>query len=619
MTLRMPRQLVTLKVTKLLPNAIPRATATSLLLLALAGCQSASVVAGSPPLPTELLGAQPLAAAAPSDALPTGAPAPGPLLPAVQVRGRALRKGLAFADAAVTVRTLGAGRRSVGEGQTGPDGTYDLTVREALRPGQVLQIEASAGRQRLATLVAAPGGGGTYSLAQLQAGTLDEASTLAILLLNQQLDGAGGLEGQAAAAVLAAFDTVRVAATRLLSTAGDAFAEAVAAALTTEGPAPLPPDLRQQLEALPAFADLQAALKAADNQLAGARPTNDQPKAPDAGTRRSGGGSGDREVSDPLAALAIEERATPLDGWSLGPSLVRPRAGLAAGAAGDRLIAYDGSFPASYEGLAAGADGWQLDTSQDTFEAAQGSEAPRQSGGYLAAAHVDESGLWVGGGRGFETQLVLVTADGPGYFLTAEDFYVLVPVTAAVGAVFNGAFYVAGGYDGDNFSVAERPSDSVVAHGLEATPRAPLPVAVAGAASVVLDGRWYVLGGQAPGVSGRATPQAVVQIYDPQADAWTASTSGAPDAPASLPVACHSAAAAVLDGRIYLVGGFGADGAVLGDLWVFDPASGVWTAGPRLPTPRALLALAAFQGGLWAIGGIGEDHRPTTTVEVLRP
>jgi hypothetical protein len=38
-----------------------------------------------------------------------------------------------------------------------------------------------------------------------------------------------------------------------------------------------------------------------------------------------------------------------------------------------------------------------------------------------------------------------------------------------------------------------------------------------------------------------------------------------------------------------------------------------------MPTPRALLALAAFDNRIWAIGGFGAFKQAVTTVEVYRP
>ncbi len=96
-----------------------------------------------------------------------------------------------------------------------------------------------------------------------------------------------------------------------------------------------------------------------------------------------------------------------------------------------------------------------------------------------------------------------------------------------------------------------------------------------------------------------------------------ACSSPAPPGPGSwqrvrpLPVERFEAPAAALDGKLYYLGGItdncpdGAAACTVADVDVYDPASGEWTAGPALPADSARhhLAIAVLDGRLWVLGG----------------
>lgn len=52
---------------------------------------------------------------------------------------------------------------------------------------------------------------------------------------------------------------------------------------------------------------------------------------------------------------------------------------------------------------------------------------------------------------------------------------------------------------------------------------------------------------------------------------------------------------------------------------VDQAAPGTWTTLAPLPRPRQEVAVAAFDGGVWVIGGFGERAEPVATVEVYDP
>ncbi|MCA9284203.1 MAG: hypothetical protein KDA22_03240 [Phycisphaerales bacterium] len=130
----------------------------------------------------------------------------------------------------------------------------------------------------------------------------------------------------------------------------------------------------------------------------------------------------------------------------------------------------------------------------------------------------------------------------------------------------------------------------------------PLPTPRVFAASAVLDGWIYVVGGlEANQLKGDAC-SAVVERYDPVRDLW--------ERLPPMPTARSRFAACSLDGRLVTVGGLvsgpggQANAAVVEAL---DPVERVWTRLPGLPVPIHAHAAAVFQGRMWVVGGFELD------------
>lgn len=121
--------------------------------------------------------------------------------------------------------------------------------------------------------------------------------------------------------------------------------------------------------------------------------------------------------------------------------------------------------------------------------------------------------------------------------------------------------------------------------------RAPMPTARGRLALAMVNGKLYAIGGiTAAGITGS------VEVYDPQTDGWDTLTSK------PLPVA--NIAAALLDSRIYVPGGYTAAGAPTAVMEVYDPASDTWSANAApLPMPLSAYALAAYRNKLYLFGG----------------
>jgi len=110
-------------------------------------------------------------------------------------------------------------------------------------------------------------------------------------------------------------------------------------------------------------------------------------------------------------------------------------------------------------------------------------------------------------------------------------------------------------------------------------------------AAAVLDGRIYLIGGFRTTTN---VPVADVSIYDPALDGWSSV--------APLPAPRGGHAAIILDGRIHVLGG-GNSSTTLADHTVYDPAADSWTEAAPLPRSEGSPAVAVLDGRIVAIGG----------------
>lgn len=143
---------------------------------------------------------------------------------------------------------------------------------------------------------------------------------------------------------------------------------------------------------------------------------------------------------------------------------------------------------------------------------------------------------------------------------------------------------------------------------------APVPTPRTEATAVVLDGEIYLMGGYAP----PAVTVPVVEIYNPRDDAWR------PGPPLPLPV--NHAAGAVVDDTVYVMGGY--LGYALGSQFsavagptdrAFALVDGSWRAIASLPEPRAAGGAAVVHGKVYVVGGVLADGSNAGTTLVYDP
>ncbi|MFC1719006.1 kelch repeat-containing protein, partial [Candidatus Poribacteria bacterium] len=137
------------------------------------------------------------------------------------------------------------------------------------------------------------------------------------------------------------------------------------------------------------------------------------------------------------------------------------------------------------------------------------------------------------------------------------------------------------------------------------TQKADMPTARSIAGSAVVDGKIYVIGGAE--VAWGFTEAA--EEYNPATDTWTKL--------ADMPTARQSLSVAAVDGIIYAIGGWNA-GPKLSTVEAYDPATGKWTTKASMPAIRDSLTASVVDGKIYVIGGL-VGGLGSSTVEVYDP
>ena len=126
--------------------------------------------------------------------------------------------------------------------------------------------------------------------------------------------------------------------------------------------------------------------------------------------------------------------------------------------------------------------------------------------------------------------------------------------------------------------------------------RAPVPEARTEASVTTDDSLIYLIGGFGRGEGRRATAPRAMLVYDPAADTWIAA--------GDIPEGVNHAGFASVDGKLYIVGGFGGGSfSPTQAVRIYDPIERSWRDGAPMPTPRGALAVAVLDGKIHAIGG----------------
>jgi N-acetylneuraminic acid mutarotase len=147
---------------------------------------------------------------------------------------------------------------------------------------------------------------------------------------------------------------------------------------------------------------------------------------------------------------------------------------------------------------------------------------------------------------------------------------------------------------------SEPPSTQAAGAALEWRTHAPVPTPRTEVAAAALDGKIYVIGGFDDGGT-----VATVEIYDPVTDSWS-------DGP-QLPIAVNHAMAASGGGDLYLFGGYRGPGLNNATDRAFVFTNKAWRELPRMPATRAAGGASFARGKFWITGGVAPRGLATKT------
>jgi N-acetylneuraminic acid mutarotase len=150
-------------------------------------------------------------------------------------------------------------------------------------------------------------------------------------------------------------------------------------------------------------------------------------------------------------------------------------------------------------------------------------------------------------------------------------------------------------------------------------PKAPMPTARDGFAIGVVNGKIYAIGGSARSHPLGINTTNVTEEYDPVTNTWTKK--------APMPTAREKLAIAVVNDKIYAIGGYYEEGEfpplyyryTLATVECYDPITDTWSTLADMPTPRYGLAAGVVNGKIYAIGGNSNDSIELNVTEEYNP
>ena len=138
--------------------------------------------------------------------------------------------------------------------------------------------------------------------------------------------------------------------------------------------------------------------------------------------------------------------------------------------------------------------------------------------------------------------------------------------------------------------------------------KAAMPTARKNAAAAVVGGRIYVIGGEYDMGDRWLT---VVDEYNPVSDTWMTK--------ASLPASRRFHTAAAVGGKIYVFGGQNSSFGTVSTTYQYDTADDSWTTKATMPTARKYAGAAVVDGKIYVIGGRNSMEQHVRTNEEYDP
>jgi len=181
--------------------------------------------------------------------------------------------------------------------------------------------------------------------------------------------------------------------------------------------------------------------------------------------------------------------------------------------------------------------------------------------------------------------------------------------------------YVIGGTDDPNFdSLTGVPTVEAYDPATDIwTTKAPMPGPRLIFASCVLNGKIYIIGGFRKNFSDYLD---IMEEYDPLTDTWTAK--------APMPDRRVGVSAAAVGNKIYVIGGFGTEPVnmnPLASVIAYDPATDTWESKAPMSTAKSAMGIAVHNEKIYVFGGaegwgplvsIVEEYDPATDTWTLK-
>ncbi len=132
-----------------------------------------------------------------------------------------------------------------------------------------------------------------------------------------------------------------------------------------------------------------------------------------------------------------------------------------------------------------------------------------------------------------------------------------------------------------------------------------MPTPRAEVAAAVIDRKIYVVGGFTENGQNSST----VEVYDTETDTWSSIE--------PMPERLDHAMAASANGKLYVMGGWRVFGEQASDaVYEYDPAAERWRSVTSMPFPRAAGAAASDGSTIYVVGGVGPDPEVALAYDV---
>jgi N-acetylneuraminic acid mutarotase len=174
----------------------------------------------------------------------------------------------------------------------------------------------------------------------------------------------------------------------------------------------------------------------------------------------------------------------------------------------------------------------------------------------------------------------------------------------------NGKIYVIGPWPDPKASTATSKVEEYDPKTEKWTKKTSMPTIRGHHAVCAIDGKIYAVGGY---VTGQVFTSALEE-YDPETDKWTKK--------ADMPTARAGLTVAAVNGKLYAIGGSlprWAKGPTLSTVEEYDPETDTWKRKADMPTSRDNLAASVVNGKIYVIGGWNEDYKQCAIVEEYDP